>query len=115
MPRSDLQRNVFGVPCSRLGSIETDIHCTSEEEAMALAAGAWLARGEATVYMQNSGLCRCVDITLSLYKPYGIPLPRLLLSIRKKPDQHKFAGEVTHDLLKIEGWNDNLEVRYEED
>ena len=83
------EKNLFGVPCSGLGNRAEDveINCTSEEEAMALAVGVWLAGKEAVVYMQNSGLCRCLDIVMSLYKPYDIPLPKLILSIRHAPLQ----------------------------
>ena len=99
-------KNLFGVPCSRLkGKIrDADVPCTSEEEAMALAVGAWLAGKEATVYMQNSGLCRYLDIILSFYKPYKLPLPRLILSVRHHPHQHYFVGRTTDKLLKILGY-----------
>ena len=80
---------------------DVEINCTSEEEALALAAGAWFAGNSSVVYMQNSGLCRCVDIILSLYKPYNIPLPKLILSIRRKPKHHYFVGEITRDLLNL--------------
>jgi len=104
-------KNIFGVPCSRLKEkiTEASINCTSEEEAMALAAGAWLAGKDAVVYMQNSGFCRCLDIILSLYKPYGIPLPKLLLSIRRSPEHHRFAGDITTTLLAETGYY-NTEV-----
>lgn len=101
-------KNLFGVPCSRLKEKikDVEVNCTCEEEAMALAAGAWLAGKEATVYMQNSGLCRCLDIILSLYKPYNIPLPKLILSIRHLPHHHHFVGEVTEQLLEIMEYQD---------
>ena len=80
--------NKFGVPCSKLKEHikDVDVFCTSEEQAMALAAGCWLATGKkATVYMQNSGLARCIDIITSLFMPYNIPYPNMLLSIRHSP------------------------------
>lgn len=98
-----------GIPCSQLKDKikDVEIFCTSEEEAMALAAGTWLATGKrATVYMQNSGLCRSIDIILSLYKPYGIPLPKLILSIRHRPYHHHFVGKITRKLLKMLGYKD---------
>jgi len=91
----------FGVPCSKIKKriLDADIPCTSESEAMALAAGAWLAGKEPEVYMQNSGLGNIVDIVTSLYKPYGIPLPNMLLSIRKRPTHHYFMASITYKLL----------------
>ena len=101
-------KNIFGVPYSGLGEQvgDVEVNCTSEEEAMALAAGTWLAGKEAVVYMQNSGLCRCLDIILSLYKPYNISLPKLILNIRHQPHHHHFVGKVTSRLLEIMDWRD---------
>lgn len=101
----------YGVPCSRIKDKigDVQVNCTSEEEAMALAAGAWFAGKEASVYMQNSGLCKCIDIVLSLYKPYGIPLPDMLLSIRREPHHHSFVGQITRKLLELMEY-DNVEI-----
>lgn len=96
----------FGVPCSALKEFTKDVEvpCTNEGEAMALAAGAWFAGKKTTVYMQNSGVGNIVDIVTSLYKPYEIPLPRLVLSIRNKPYHHRFMGAITEDLLDLLGY-----------
>ena len=96
-------KNLFGVPYSGLSEEAkgADVHCTSEEEAMALAAGTWLAGKDATVYMQDSGLCRCINIVLSLYRPYDIPLPELILSRRSTPLHHHFTGAATESLLRV--------------
>lgn len=111
-----MMKNIFGVPCSKLKERikDVEVNCTSEEEAMALAVGTWLAGKEATVYMQNSGLCRCLDIVLSLYKPYSVPVPKLILSLRRHPEHHLFVGEATQKLLDIMGYN-NMEIVDEED
>ena len=101
----------FGIPCSKIKNRlkDVEVNCTSEEQALAIAAGCHLAGEEAEVYMQNSGLCRCVDVALSLYKPYEIPLPKLLLSLRHKPYHHSFCGKVTKRLLTMMGWK-NVEI-----
>ena len=92
-----------GVPCSRLKELIEDatFPCTSEGEAMAVAFGAWLTGAEPTVYMQNSGLGNIVDIVTSLYHPYEVPLPTLLLSIRCKPYHHKPMYDITEALLSL--------------
>ncbi len=103
----------FGVPGSLLKDHikDADVPCTSESEAMAMAAGAYFAGKTPTVYMQNSGLGGCVDIIASLYKPYGIPLPDLLLSKRCTPEHHKFMGEKTRTFLcLLEYYNVTLVV-----
>lgn len=93
----------FGVPDSLLKDLikDADIPCTDEGEAMALACGAWLAGKQPVVYMQNSGLGNCVDIISSLYKPYGIPLPKILIGLRHKPQHHAFMGKITKYLLNL--------------
>jgi len=93
----------FGVPGSLLKDYidDVDIPCTDEGEAMALACGAWLAGREPIVYMQNSGLGNCVDIISSLYKPYGIPLPRIIIGLRYQPEHHNFMGLITMKLLEL--------------
>jgi len=99
--------NKFGVPCSKLKELikDVDIPCTSESEAMALAAGTWFAGKKSEVYMQNSGLGNIIDIVTSLYKPYNIPLPHLTLSIRSKPSHHLPMYECTEIILDILGYN----------
>ena len=101
----------LGVPCSGIKEQieDAEIPCSCEEEAMAIAAGTWLAGKKPILYMQNSGLCRVVDYVLSLYKPYEIPLPKLILSIRHKPYHHSFCGQKTRNLLNLLEW-DNVEI-----
>lgn len=102
----------FGVPCSQLKDCieDVEIPCSTEEEAMSIAAGTILAGKEPIVYMQNSGLCRVLDHVLSLYFPYELPLPKLILSIRHKPHHHHFCGKATRDILNLLNWK-NVEIR----
>lgn len=106
----------FGVPCSKIkDKIEdVEINCTCEEEAMGIAAGCYLAGKEATVYSQNSGLCRMLDVITSLYLPYDIPLPKLILSIRKKPYHHHFIGGITYEILALLNY-ENVEITEQEE
>ena len=99
---------VFGVPDSQLVNDVKDVnvHCTSEEQALAISAGCILLGKKPTVYMQNSGLLRCGDIITSLYKPYEITLPPMILSVRHYPKHHEFAGKITYkflDLIQYDG------------
>ena len=95
---------IIGVPCSRLKNfidkIENYIFCTKEDEAMALAVGAYLIGKKPIVFIQNSGLGNMVDIITSLLKPYDIKID-LLISIRNKPGHHAFMGKITKKLLKL--------------
>jgi len=106
----------FGVPCSKIKDRieDVDVHCTNESEAMAIAAGCILAGKKPMVYMQNSGLCNCVDIITSLYRPYEIPLPSLLLSIRRSPHHHVYIGGITYDLLELLDYTDVEIIEQEE-
>ncbi len=105
----------FGVPGSLLKAfiLDADVPCTSEGEAMALAAGAWFAGKTPIVYMQNSGLGDCVDIITSLYKPYGILLPELILGVRRAPEHHRCMGELTKGLLTMLNYNNVIGIEQE--
>ncbi|MBN2406651.1 MAG: hypothetical protein JXJ19_03040 [Elusimicrobia bacterium] len=95
---------IAGVPCSKLKDFIADIKdyipCTREDEAAALAAGAYLAGKEPLVFLQNSGLGNMVDIITSLYKPYGIEVD-LLISVRHKPEHHALMGSITRKLMEL--------------
>jgi len=97
---------VTGVPCSSLKTfikgIKSYIPCTREDEAVALAAGAYLAGKKPLVYLQNSGLGNIVDVTTSLLNPYDIDVD-LLVSLRTRPEHHAFMGSITVKLLKLLG------------
>ena len=105
---------IVGVPCSKLKDfikkIDNYIPCVREDEAMALACGAYLVGKAPIVYMQNSGLGSTIDIITSLYKPYNIPLPKLILSVRHRPEHHKYMGEITKKLLKMLKWKNGKMV-----
>ncbi|MCK4817160.1 hypothetical protein KA005_15425, partial [bacterium] len=81
------------------------IPCTREDEAMALAVGAYLAGKKPLVFLQNSGLGNIVDIITSLLKPYGIKID-LLISVRNKPEHHALMGKITRKLLKLLEYED---------
>lgn len=101
-----------GVPCSfltplinaLLGSARLDyVGATSEGEAVAIAAGAWLAGRGTVVLCQNSGLGNAVNPLTSLNAPFRIPT-LLITTWRGQPGlpdepQHRMMGEVTHRLL----------------
>ena len=103
-----------GVPCSFLTAfIDQAIHrggsryvaATSEGEAVAIAAGAWLAGRKPVVLCQNSGLGNMVNPITSLLHPFRIPL---LLGVTwrgepglKDEPQHELMGEITHGLLGL--------------
>jgi phosphonopyruvate decarboxylase len=73
---------------------------TREDEAVGIAAGAWLSGKSPIVFMQNSGLGNCVDIITSLLIPYGIKID-LLINERKEPEHHAFMGKITWQLMEL--------------
>jgi len=107
-------RDFAGVPCSILDPLTTAAHSTGryvaasvEGEALALAAGAWLAGGQAGVLLQNSGLGNAVNPLASLLIPYRIPA-LLIISWRGEPGRpdavhHYPMGAATPSLLEIFG------------
>ena len=95
---------IVGIPCSKIkyftDKLKKYVPCTKEDEAMALAVGAYMAGKKPLVFLQNSGLGNIVDIITSLLKPYGIEID-LLISVRNKPEHHAFMGKITKKLLKL--------------
>lgn len=101
-----------GVPCSLLGPIfsalssRRDIRyvgATSEGEAVAISAGAWLAGNNSAVFLQNSGLGNAINPIASLSSVYGIPA-LLIIGWRGQPGvkdepQHELMGEISPHLL----------------
>jgi phosphonopyruvate decarboxylase len=102
-----------GVPCSFLTPLinrvisdrNTDyVGATSEGEAVAIAAGAWLAGLETVVMCQNSGLGNTINPLTSLTWPFRIPT-LLIVTWRGQPElgdepQHELMGEIMRDLLR---------------
>jgi phosphonopyruvate decarboxylase len=102
-----------GVPCSYL---EAPIAClekaqlgylaaTREDEAMSVAAGAWMGGKKLpVVFMQNSGLGNCINVIASLHQSYEIPL-LLVISWRghhgQDAPEHLMMGAVMPDLLGL--------------
>jgi phosphonopyruvate decarboxylase len=101
-----------GVPCSfltplinRVASDPTRAYvgAASEGEAVAIAAGAWLAGRQTVVMCQNSGLGNAVNPLTSLNTPFRIPT-LLIVTWRGQPGiadepQHALMGQITQDLL----------------
>jgi len=103
-----------GVPCSFLtpiidrviGDPSLDyVAAASEGEAVAVAAGAWLAGRGTSVMCQNSGLGNAVNPLTSLNFPFRIPT-LLITTWRGGPGvqdepQHELMGEITPELLDV--------------
>jgi sulfopyruvate decarboxylase TPP-binding subunit len=68
-----------------------------EDQAVALAAGAYLGGRKPLVYMQNSGLP--LDALASLVIPYNVKV-HLLISVRHEPEQHHVMGRITVPILR---------------
>jgi phosphonopyruvate decarboxylase len=102
-----------GVPCSFLtpliNRVISDpraryVGAASEGEAVAIAAGAWLAGRKPVVLCQNSGLGNTVNPLTSLNEPFHIPT-LLITTWRGQPGladepQHELMGEITHELIE---------------
>ena len=101
-----------GVPCSFLtpliNRVISDpalsyVGAASEGEAVAVAAGAWLAGRRTVVMCQNSGLGNTVNPLTSLNHPFRIPT-LMIVTWRGQPGlkdepQHELMGEVMGSLL----------------
>ena len=103
-----------GVPCSFLTPLMNAVisspdtayvGAASEGEAVAIAAGAWLAGRETAVMCQNSGLGNTVNPLTSLNFPFRIPT-LVLTTWRGQPGigdepQHELMGQITQGLLDL--------------
>ena len=103
-----------GVPCSFLTPLinrtlsDPSLHyvgAASEGEAVAIAAGAWLAGRQTAVMCQNSGLGNAVNPLTSLNQPFRIPT-LLVVTWRGQPGlkdepQHALMGRITQSLLDV--------------
>ena len=101
-----------GVPCSFLTPIINSVITSrtidyvgscNEGEAVAIAAGAWLAGRKSVVMCQNSGLGNMVNPLTSLNFPFRIP-SLLIVTWRGQPGlkdepQHALMGTITGTLL----------------
>jgi len=109
-----------GVPCSFLTPLINGVlsrpalayvGAASEGEAVAIAAGAWLAGRKTVVMCQNSGLGNAVNPLTSLNAPFRIPT-LLITTWRGQPGigdepQHELMGQITQKLLSV------IEVEHE--
>jgi phosphonopyruvate decarboxylase len=105
-----------GVPCSFLTPLINGVlsapdlayvGAASEGEAVAIAAGAWLAGRRTVVMCQNSGLGNAVNPLTSLNAPFRIPT-LFVTTWRGEPGipdepQHDLMGRITHDLISLIG------------
>jgi phosphonopyruvate decarboxylase len=103
-----------GVPCSFLTPIINRVvgaggpdyvGAASEGEAVAIAAGAWLAGRGTVVMCQNSGLGNAVNPLTSLNHPFRIPTLLIVTwrggpGIKDEP-QHDVMGQITPQLLDL--------------
>jgi len=105
-----------GVPCSFLTPLINGVlndrslryvGAASEGEAVAIAAGAWLAGRKTVVMCQNSGLGNAVNPLTSLNAPFRIPT-LFVTTWRGQPGipdepQHEVMGVITPELLSLMG------------
>jgi phosphonopyruvate decarboxylase len=109
VPDSGLKRFIADV-----GELSDEQHvpATWEGEAVAIAAGAYLAGRKPCVYLQNAGLGHAVNPLASLCIPYGIDV-MLVLGHRHTLPQHRVMGEVDERLLELLGWDNAIVVHGE--
>lgn len=107
---------ITGVPCSFLAPLIDEtlvrrkdmyVPASSEGDAVAIAAGAWLGGGLGVVMCQNSGLGNMINPLTSLTAPFEIPV-LLLVTWRgcpgeKDEPQHELMGAITLDMLRLLG------------
>jgi len=95
---------IVGVPDSKLADWLKDkeyIVATDEGEAVAIAAGYYLATGKpATVFMQSDGYSNALNAITTLMMPYNITF-ELKLSVRTDKPQHEIMGKKIYELMDL--------------
>ena len=80
-----------------------DVSLTTEEEGVALAAGAWLGGERAALLMQSSGVGNCINM-LSLMRTCRFPMP-MLITMRGEWEEFNPwqvpMGQGTEPILKL--------------
>jgi phosphonopyruvate decarboxylase len=109
VPDSGLKQFIADV--NTLGA-EQHVTATWEAEAVAIAAGAYLAGRKPCVYLQNAGLGHAVNPLASLCIPYGIE-PLLVVGHRHTLPQHRVMGEIDERLLELLGYDHAIVVHGE--
>ena len=97
----------FGVPlssCEHFVDVNKMVIATREDEAVAMAVGAWFSGKNPLVFMQDSGIGNSLDIITSLLIPYNIKID-LLISQRTTPEHHKVMGEKSDLILRQVGYD----------
>ena len=89
--------NVYALPAGH------HVPATWEAEAVAIAAGAYLAGRKPCVYLQNAGLGHTINPLTSLCIPYDLEI-LLVVGHRHSLPQHRVMGEVDERLLELIGW-----------
>jgi len=89
----------------RAAETVTAVALTSEEEGIALAAGAWLGGARAVVMMQSSGVGNCVNM-LSLVRVCRFPLLMLVTMRGQWAEANPWQlpmGRIAADVLELAG------------
>lgn len=77
------------------------LNVSNEGEAVAIAAGHYLATGErADVYFSADGLCNALNFLTSWIIPEGIEM-NLFISTGRQEPPHKVMSDIYDDLIKL--------------
>ncbi|MBU2534526.1 MAG: hypothetical protein KKB37_17440 [Alphaproteobacteria bacterium] len=93
---------IVGVPYSGC-KFDSIVPCTREDEALAMAFGAYLCGKNPLVFMQNAGLGHCLDFITSILMPGDVEIP-LVINNRTSPKHHEILGYHTENILELLGY-----------
>lgn len=100
----------IGTPCGILSPLFSEIekkkgiiYAPREDNAIAIACGAFLSGSKPVVLMQNSGFAQSLNVLASLIEPFKIPIT-LIISLRgysiDNTRENRVMGRITLDLLE---------------
>lgn len=100
-----MTQRIVGVPDKKLAKQFLEgkeyIIASDEGEAVAIAAGHYLATGEkATVFTSADGFCNCLNFLTSWIIPDKIPI-HMVISYGRQEPPHKVMTDILHDIIKL--------------
>ena len=90
----------------------SEIPCTSEAEAVAVACGAWLGGQESLVFMQDAGYLAALNVIVGLGITYDIKID-IHIEFRDTPEHHAQTYKMAKDICEtIRGNTTNISTTY---
>lgn len=93
-----MNKFIVGIPYTNC-EYESEIPCTTEAEAVAVACGAWLGGRKCLVFMQDAGFLAALNVIIGLSRTYDIEIESAI-NFRETPEHHKLTYWATRNIIE---------------